>query len=673
MRGWMRRVRVPLLCGALGVLFYAGCGPDEPSYTGRPSGAGSGGSGGRDAGPEGGPGGDGGAMAGSAGAAGGQAGENAGGMSGAGMSAGGMGGGAGAKANCGDIVCRGHGSCQETESGAVCVCDAGYVLNASGDECIVDETCIKLRFLEPLCRTVENGPPAVGLFFAADYCAGTAVLPEKLGDPRARFKILEDGVDIDQNVESSWAVIPKGVESFVTIALDVSESVSRDDPDLLRAVIEELKDFTLGLEPEAGGPPVAVSVLLFGAEVIEYVPFTRTLSTVATKLDELAQDPEQIGQMMDIGGTALNDAVKKGIEHTERVQKHREIVTKRGVLSTGTLVVITDGIDSANPDLDNEKRIKDTLVNIISIGISSENIGVLDSALEAIGRDGSFLAPTAADRAQAFDEIQQRVDQYPERAYLLAYCSSRRSGESTVTITMSDPTPAQTASCKFDAGLFIGGACDEALFADDCDGMECGGLTACGACADDECCAGGQCVSPGPHPSDCRGQDALCPPTQRCVRIADTNPVEYECVAGGQPGDPCSNAEPCAAGIAYCDTDADQCLPVEYTDGVECGTTSDHPADVCPDLNCSRVKLGSTVSPYVCKPRARMFDVCSGQDGNAVCEPGSFCKGSVCTARQLSTCSSDTECSSGWCNTDIDRCIEQPVCYYDWASIVSTQ
>ncbi|HLV20956.1 MAG TPA: hypothetical protein VKZ49_08745, partial [Polyangiaceae bacterium] len=89
--------------------------------------------------------------------------------------------------------------------------------------------------------------------------------------------------------------------------------------------------------------------------------------------------------------------------------------------------------------------------------------------------------------------------------------------------------------------------------------------------------------------------------------------------------------------------------------------------------NCSRVKLGSTVSPYVCKPRARMFDVCSGQDGNAVCEPGSFCKGSVCTARQLSTCSSDTECSSGWCNTDIDRCIEQPVCYYDWASIVSTQ
>jgi hypothetical protein len=535
----------------------------------------------------------------------------------------------------------------------------------------VDRTCIRLKpLVRPSCRLETQGSPAVALFFAVDYCAGTAVLPGDLGPPEDAFLVKQDGQNLANQAEGSFRVIDREVESYVTFAIDVSESLTQDAA-LLTQVITELREMLTQLERPAEQPLVSVSLLVFGRNVREYLPFTSDMGLVNQRLADILADPSAASELADgQGGTSLHEAVHKGIRSVERIQALREAVSDGGVLTTGTLVVVTDGFDASGATLD-DALVADTLVNVVSIGVSN---AIDDLALSRIGRDGSFLAPTPESRAQAFDEIAQRVRDYPERAYLLGYCTTATGGEHTVAVTLKGGVPPkQEATCAFDAAKFGSEACTESHFDTACDGRDCGGIAACGACADDACCAGGRCQAPGavappptpPAVGGCRGQDELCEVTgQNCERVANSSPVVYACVDPVALGDACKADARCARGEAYClkpGSGDGVCTEVELDVGDACGDQASHSGAVCRTRNCSRERPGD---PFTCRPAARAFEACDGTEANAECESGTACQEDVCTPRGVVGCKADVDCASGYCSFGV--CGHAGACYFAW-------
>ncbi|MBK8717713.1 MAG: VWA domain-containing protein [Deltaproteobacteria bacterium] len=482
------------------------------------------------------------------------------------------------------------------------------------------------------------------------------VSPQKRNELGLSFKVLENGADIGENVESYATVIPKPVESYVTLVIDVSDSItgSQDFP----ALVDQLRLLLTQLTPEDGGPEVYVSVYVFGRDVAEYVPFTRDFGTVDSALDAAAVDPTPVVMLAGNGnGTDLFDAVETGIKRTQRIRDLREIATDGGVLSTGTVVVVTDGKDTSNGMLDTN-LVEKTTNNVISIGISN---AIDDADLQRIGRDGSFLAPTAAEWPAAFAEIAERVAAYPSRSYLLAYCSSATEGDPEVEVEAVGPGihTRQSAVCKFDADRFGTDAamvCDALLFATECSAADCSGLTACGACADDQCCVDGVCLSPLVG-SPCFGQDDLCAATdQVCGPLGAC--TDWAPLGGPDCGDGCQPE------VGFCNLDSDPatCVPVRPL-GDEC----DAPQE-CSTLNCTRVNEDNPLEAHVCRERALLYDFCGTDE--AICEPGGYCE-TTCKPKKVEyeSCSGSDACRSSYCVTVPDAgnlCDAGPACFWSW-------
>jgi hypothetical protein len=117
--------------------------------------------------------------------------------------------------------------------------------------------------------------------------------------------------------------------------------------------------------------------------------------------------------------------------------------------------------------------------NVISIGVSGN---INDQELTRVGPQGSFLAPEQADRVAAFDAVAQRVEEYPDRAYLLAYCSPAVAGSHEVIATTARLEAHASASCGFNATNFgSGSACNQAFIETYCEEPihACGSFLAC--------------------------------------------------------------------------------------------------------------------------------------------------------------------------------------------------
>ncbi|HTM46481.1 MAG TPA: VWA domain-containing protein, partial [Polyangiaceae bacterium] len=248
-------------------------------------------------------------------------------------------------ANCGLALCEGTKRCVEDVKGAYCDCDPGFV-SASIDggtqfECILDTGCIKLRPVTHGCRANNAQDPVVASFFEVEYCGGVPVPPDELGDPAKAFKLLEDNKPIDLT-ESAATIIPRSVDQFVTLAVDVSGSVL-SNPDLLLPLVGQLKGFVSKLARPPGEQPVTVSVLVFGRGVAEYVPPTTNLQQVDTALQDFIDNPIRVTSLVQINGTALYSAVKRGINTAERLVELRHEISQAGAMSSGVFVVVTDG------------------------------------------------------------------------------------------------------------------------------------------------------------------------------------------------------------------------------------------------------------------------------------------------------------------------------------------
>lgn len=577
----------------------------------------------------------------------------------------------GGEANCGDMQCTGPGSCELVDDVPTCVCDDGYRYDMETGECVVNENCVEVRYLEDRCRQIFDGPPAVSLFFAVDFCAGNAVLPEDKERLQLDFVVLEDGEDISLNPESDSKILTRSVENYVTIAIDVSGTVV--DEDDWPALVDEIRGFVEGLTPSASEPDVYVSIVLFGNDHGEYVAFTRDLTAIDAALQTLTGDPatfeDVAGNPM---GTDLYDAVEFAIRRTSRAREFRDAVSWGGQLTTGTIVVVTDGTDESGGTLDTA-LVQGTTNQIISIGVTDE---IEDEYLQTIGPDGSFLAPTPTEWGAAFDQILTRVDQYPERSYLLAYCSSRTEGTPQVEVRMKSLDPdvelevRDTAACDFKADYFSSDpdqVCTIALFEEECDDKDCGGISACGACDDGECCDGiktGRCVSPQDVVEtelSCEGQTELCPDGLVC----GGPPTGLECQPPVGVGEGCSDAEPCEPGVAWCtDPQAGTC---EETLGLgePCG---DEWAS-CESQHCDRTKPENAFEMKICQPPAQMFDSCGNTVGT--CEIGTYCAGSKCEARlwDVESCGEGNQCRHAACiqlESGMNICGGPDACYFAW-------
>lgn len=566
--------------------------------------------------------------------------------------------------NCGNTMCAGHGACEMNDEGmAVCVCDEFYELNDAGNECVVDEDCIKVRYLEDKCRQLFDSAPAVSLFFAVDFCAGTAVLPEDRERLGIEFLVLEEDEDIAENVESYSTIIPKDVESYVTLSIDVSKSLTMDDD--LSALVPELRAFVQGLAPGAEDPPVYVSVDVIARDVAEYVPFTRDLADVDSKLAAIAEDPAAI-QLLAGGedGTDLYDAVELAIQRTQRARDLRDAVTWGGVLTTGTVVVVTDGNDSSNGMLDTA-LITATTNQVISVGISDE---IEDADLQAIGRDGSFLAPEAENWADTFAEIRQRVDQYPDRSYFLAYCSSLTEGNPQVVVKARNSAGDvfEGAACGFFPNYFGVDpldTCTPELFMNECtNGLECGGITACGACADGECCDSFTCVAPQSATDlevSCDDQYELC-----YVDGQICPPMSTTCEPAAGLGDACADDNPCEPGVGFCGGVTSVCEPTMGL-GEPCGEEWEQ----CASQHCDRTNPDAPLDIKVCQSPAEIYDSCGDKLGT--CELGAYCKGTECAPRlrRIESCGEGEQCRSGEC-IEIESggkiCSTRLGCFWSW-------
>lgn len=604
---------------------------------------------------------------------------HAGGAAGVDASVGGSAGNAGQDAgpppNCGTQTCRGHSQCIQLQ----CVCNTGYKPGNGTDQsdCVLDTSCINIHPLEDHCRQVVIGAHAVAVFFAVDYCAGTAVLPDQLmqlageagagggtGTIADAFKITEDGKPV--NLDEGWrGIYPRDVESYLTIAIDISDSISGSEAGLSR-----LADITTDLEQQLlpnlskpGEPPVGVSVLVFASNVLELVPFTTDLNAVKTGLDRLKGDISSLTAQVGTS-TGLYAATYAAMNATERIRQLRADVTEDGVLTTGTAVIITDGVETATNAVFDANRVANSPINVISVTLATTT---QDQGLtSAIGQPGSFLAPTRQDWQTAFSEIATRIDQYPDRAYLLAYCSPTESGTSTVEIGLSHLNANNTAGCTFDAGLFQQTrpipTCDKTFFDNACQNMACGGFLACGACASaSQCCAKGVCSDPSPA-ALCYGQDELCAPSSP-RQYCGSNEM---CAPPAEIGAPCSDTIHCEPGVGYCDpaaTTNKTCLPTKAA-GALCTMAAE-----CASLNCLSANPGK--EPAYCQPReAYTFEPCSGTTGiSAVCEAGSSCSNGACKGRAaIAFCSANTDCASGICDPTLHLCAQDSTCHWNWAS-----
>ncbi|TPV95079.1 MAG: VWA domain-containing protein [Myxococcales bacterium FL481] len=406
------------------------------------------------------------------------------------------------------------------------------------------------------CRQVVNGAPAVAVYFSVEFCAGVPITPEKMGELGASIKVIENGGhDVTDDEEAHATIISKSVESYVHIVLDVSKSFTEGGEEL-GLVIPEVRNFVQELASSPAGE-VYLALSVFGRGVAEFHPFTADLNAVDGALAEIEADPGAAASLVGGDGSSLYLAVERGILETERMREFRAAVTSDGVLTTGAVLVITDGRDNSGGEL-NTALIDGTQNNVISLGVGYE---IDDNYLDPIGRDGSFLAPEPEDWQMAFAEISQRVEDYPRRSYLLGYCSAGVVGEQEVTVDLAfdsaDPFIVKTASCVYDANLFApdpAPECNGAFFeSEECATRACGGLSACGGCADDRCCAGGSCHPPGAR-SECDTDDQLCRNYDDTTICAEEGQDAFVCAVPQDLDQPCNDSSMrCELGVTWCE------------------------------------------------------------------------------------------------------------------------
>ena len=397
------------------------------------------------------------------------------------------------------------GSPQSTPSAK----DSTPHVDISRGETLTEETQVRNNCLmfEPLTTNYEP-PSNVVVLFGLETCDGQP----KPGISAEQFIIKEDG-EVISLFESGQAILPSemGFRLGAILVLDMSGSIILSgNLELLKSAATEFiaklddtheisvytfdgrKNLQALLAPEGGTLVQAVEDLSF--------PECTSKEDCPAELP-VCHKSGATGFCVGDPSTNLNGAVLAGISLLDDQAQQ----TPETTIFAGSLVVFTDGTDQAGivSSAQAAEQVASSEHTVFSIGLGGE---VDKVQLQAIGKDGTTIADNAEEISSAFDGIAQLIGDRASRFYVLGYCSPKRAGEHTLSLTVEGYSGAPL-TYPFNAEGFEAG-CDASMIADPCGQTHCGtgkmGLL-CGECAADEQCEEGVCHKIGCQPS-CNGK-----------------------------------------------------------------------------------------------------------------------------------------------------------------------
>jgi hypothetical protein len=552
-------------------------------------------------------------------------------------------------ASCDELDCGLHGDCVAAAGAARCECDEGYIPKSesnAGVTCVEDTSCVKARILSCLW----SGGSSITTHFSLSYCSGNPYVGLNIDDLLVDEKGNEDFEPLLPS-ESSATIMPHEFTEHVYVVLDISNSIKQSD--VLDDIADGVRTLLDALVAQGGHYRFAVYLFDGKPYLYEFIPDTDDLAAAREALDNLAA---QDGR--DPSSSNVYGAVIEGIHTIDRARTLREQVSTYGLLTTGTLIVVSDGDDrsSTRTFAETEAAVSGTRSSVITVGLGD----VADfPKLTSIGRDGSFSAGQPDQIAMAFGQIAERMNLTAQSLYFLGYCSPRRRGTFDVRIGVKG-LEFERPSCTFLADGFVG-ACDKSDFirAEACADIECGGL-ACGECPSGECCHYGECVAPGTLvEDDTCGLEWMCASEQTCS--ADKcKPT----VAGGLG---CGGEDLCNLQETYCgvpDPPPDPAPPPACLAAGEDGSTCKLGVH-CKSLHCGVHPDRPSAASLVCLPPAKMYSPCGPQIS---CERGAYCDGTSCLPQKTGGgCVAHKECMSGNCvmlGSGAKACAGSAVCMF---------
>lgn len=537
-----------------------------------------------------------------------------------------------------------------------CQCDKGYVVAASDPNgaCVEDRKCLELRLND--CRSqYGSSGSAIGMTLSVAYCSGNPYDSLRRSD----LLVEEQGEDTWEPLlqsESLVTIVDRKYVHHIYVIIDVSQSV-RDSKvlDDVAKGIDHLLDAVQKLPDD-----FRVAVYLFDGKPYlhepAFIPETGDLTAARAALGGLPYAPG-----LDARSTNLYGAVIRGVHKVERSKQLKLLVNRRGVLTTASVIVVSDGDDEAasHPFADAKAAIEGTTTRVVTVGLGDE---ANFPKLTALGRDGSFAAPTPTLVVQAFEDIGAEFARSAASLNFIAYCSPKRAGKATARVSIKgfDAAPVE---CAFDADVFSSG-CNADLFdpAKVCAGRQCGELIGCGECPSGQCCVGTMCQAPSFDVLDDEcGIEWMCQAPLTCTLNMMSKTVCQTPVVLGGDCDP----EKCNPGETAClgDAASSTCMAAKAV-GEDCMGS-----DECLTQHCGPDPDYPAASSLICLDPLEMFEACGGSGELGLCEPGSFCKGGTCEPQvnQGVVCETNAECMSGDCymgSSGTKRCNPALRCYF---------
>lgn len=231
---------------------------------------------------------------------------------------------------------------------------------------------------------------------------------EPLTDLSAKdFRIYEDGQLIDP-ARAKQVLLDRdlGAVRHTVVIVDLSEAAAH--PDALGQIRRGLSAFLKRVRKTQG---VTVYGFSGGEDLVE----------IGSK-DPVRADGELSELQLDTNDTSrnLNGAILHGLEALET-----DLPSAPGVISLGTLVVVTTGPDLAGrvAAVRVKLALDHTPYRVLAVGLDRAR-----DTLAQIGRDGMYGAAALSGLPDVLSSAARDIEKHYRSSYVLAYCSPARSG-----------------------------------------------------------------------------------------------------------------------------------------------------------------------------------------------------------------------------------------------------
>ncbi|MDA3863959.1 MAG: hypothetical protein PF689_08865 [Deltaproteobacteria bacterium] len=393
-------------------------------------------------------------------------------------------------------------------------CDDGDVNKEDSSSCFVLQQ-----------QRINTEDSAVSILFTVENCNGEPVphwmLTEKY------FDITENNQELSPEAHRE-ILRGRGQEIFINLLLDMSDSTK---PNLIELRDGAKKFVNSVLVEKELDIKIAIELFDGSADLVKFQLPTSSVETLNSKLDELLTYTA-----IDGASTNLNGALFDSVSELQQYQLSYMQRNYNGVVTTGYVVLFTDGGDSAG------RLDADTASNLVqearyTLGSATDLPTVQTYAVALKGEDYdpealqnlienplqeniSYIveASSSSQFESTFEQIAARISGQIESTFLLAYCSSKRDEMVTVNIGLKSDVAEQanTISFTFDSNDF-GPGCNQDYFETACDGLQCGGFN-CGACDDSDSICDSETLQ-------C---ESYCLEVNKCDGEIITNPQGYE-------------------------------------------------------------------------------------------------------------------------------------------------